>query len=155
MIKNILFLILIITISGCEEVNRTKNLLYKVEELKAENDSLKNILSEIENKYVFDSIKYRIIPNPDNTKKLNSEYEFEFIAVGYNSNNDSIFEFDKTTNSIGTEINAYSMTKKNGGITVKTKLIKPRNRISFDIDYENKYGKKMKFKADDLIKVKN
>ncbi|WP_103070856.1 hypothetical protein [Aquimarina sediminis] len=154
MIKNILFLILTLTISGCQEVNRTQNLLYKVEELKAENDSLKNILSKIENKYVFDSIKYRIIPNPNNTQKLNSEYEFEFIAIGYNFNNDSIFEFDKTTNSIGTEINAYSMTKKNGGITVKTKLIKPWNRISFDIDYENKYGKKMKFKADDLIKVK-
>ncbi len=71
-------------IFSCSEKNQTKNLLGKIEKLQIENDSLKSIVAEINEKYVFDSISIRDFPDYKNTYKLNSNVGGEIVFVGYN-----------------------------------------------------------------------
>ncbi|MDY8135456.1 hypothetical protein [Aquimarina sp. 2201CG5-10] len=154
MIKNILFLILISAIYGCEEINRTENLLYKVEELKAENDSLKKIVAEVNTKYVFDSISFRDKHSAENTYKLNSDFELELLIVAYSKNQNYFIKYD----SIGKNMerhNPDTLKQKNGGFKYKMKLTDSINPIYIDMNMENKYGKSKKGLLHDKIKIKN
>lgn len=155
MIKNITLLILISTIFGCNEMNRTENLLYKVEELKTENDSLKNIISTLNQKYIFDEVTVRHIPSNTNNYKLNSEYEAEIVVVGYNRRKDSIISFPEKECLVERMCNPYTLTYSNGGIQIKTKLDKNKNWLQFKMSTEAKYGKKFERTVSDLIKTKN
>ena len=154
MIKNIILLSLIFLGISCNDVNQTESLITEIEILKAENDSLKGLLDEVKNKYVFDKISYREIPSKSNTGTLNSNYETEIIIVGYNSKQDSIMEFPEIEDN-GRVYNSYQIMHKKGGIKFKTKLDKPENWIRFEINSKNKFGKEITSFAIDKIKVKN
>jgi len=129
-------------------------MVAEIESLKFKNDSLKNLLSEIDDKYVFDSIKSRIIPNPENSYKLNSDYEFELVFAGFNASKDSTTHYEESTFN-GRKTNAYTITNNNGGIKIKTKLTEELNYIVFDVDERNRFGKSIMAKCSDRIKVKN
>ncbi len=62
--------------------------------MRAENDSLRKIVAEINNKYVFDSISFRDIYNPKNTYEPNSDFNIELLVVGYNPSKSYFVKFD-------------------------------------------------------------
>ena len=155
MIKTSTFLVIIfLTFFSCNNINNTEKPLLEIEHLKAENDSLKSILSELNTKYVFDNITFREIPSMKNTLTLNSDYETELVIVGYNYIKDSIMQFSETQYN-NKNFNSYTLSYINGGITIKTKLDKPDNWIRFEINSENKFGQAIYSKGMDNIKIKN
>lgn len=58
----------------------------EIELLKIENDSLKNILTEVNSKYVFDHVTFRLIDSPNNNFKKDTEFKSEFVLIGFNDN---------------------------------------------------------------------
>lgn len=117
-----------------------------------ENDSLKNIVNEINNKYVFDSIAFRDIYSNKNTYKLDSEFEVELLVVGYNYNQSFFVKYD----SIGIDgrlINPDTIYQKNGGFKVNTILDKKTNPIRISMQINNKYGKNKRGYLYDNIKI--
>ena len=143
--KKLLSILLIgILTFSCADINRTENLLSEIKELKNENDSLKNIVTEINEKYIFDSISIKDIPYYKNTNKLNSLYETEILFVGYNFDGKSSMIFgDSISYANGMNvINGDTLESRNGAFILKRKLISEKNSYRGIIKTENKYGKK-------------
>ncbi|WP_420603269.1 hypothetical protein [Flagellimonas sp.] len=114
-----------------------------MENLKKENDSLKNIVEEINDKYVFDSITIRNIPHYENTNKLHSVFKTEIVFVGYNGNgNTSVIIKDSVTKTSGVKtfkIDTLNLLK--GGFWLERKLDSEINYFQGSLKTENKYGK--------------
>ncbi|MDB4292125.1 hypothetical protein N9954_01865 [Maribacter sp.] len=87
--KSLLFLLLILFVSSCTDINNGEDMMAKIERLKIENDSLKNMVAEINDRNVFDSITIRNIPHYQNTDKINALYKTEIVFVGYNGDGSS------------------------------------------------------------------
>jgi len=123
-------------------MNRTENLLGKIEKLKIENDSLKNIVAEINKKYVFDSISIRNIPDYKNTYKLNSIVSGEIVFVGYNiGEKTNVILVDSVTYNPKTLFNPDTLELKKGGFIYRTKLDANRIYLEGVLETKNKYGK--------------
>lgn len=134
----IIVLLLLLNIN-CSDINQKKNIINDLESLRTENDSLRKIVSEINNKYVFDSISFRNIINPENTNELNSNYDIEFLVVGYNPNKSYFVKFDSIVD--GQKVNPDTLKQSNGGFKYSTKLTEKENTIQIEMEVKNKYGK--------------
>ncbi|XLS28388.1 hypothetical protein ACJD0Z_14420 [Flavobacteriaceae bacterium M23B6Z8] len=137
--KNLLLFFQFILIVGCKNVEKSKI----VEDLRRENDSLKGILSELSQKYIFDSITMRNIPSYQNTYGSNTNVAGEIVIVAFNKNEetnviigDSIV-FDPKLQVI----NPDTLTMIKGGFVYSKKLIDTLN-IRGLIEVGNKYGQK-------------
>lgn len=123
----------------------------EIEQLRKNNDSLSRVLEDIANKYVFDSISFREIPNPNNTAKLNSEYSLELIVIGYSPDKTYFVKYDSIVD--GKKINPDTLRQINGGFKYSTKLESDKNPIWIEMNINNDYGKSKKGTLYDVIKV--
>ncbi|WP_231931337.1 MULTISPECIES: hypothetical protein [Bizionia] len=151
--KSIIILLLTLLISSCTDINQTENKITEIETLRAENDSLKKIVAEINNKYVFDSISFRDIYNPKNTYEQDSDFNIELLVVGYNPSKSYFVKFDSIVD--GQKINADTLKQSNGGFKYNTKLTEKENTIRIEMNVENKYGKKKSGTLFETIRIKN
>ena len=121
--------------------------------LRTENDSLKRIIEEINNKYVFDSISFREIYSTKNTNKLNSKFNVELLVVGYNPEKSFFVKFDSIVD--GVKINPDTLKQSNGGFKYKTILTETENTIRIDMNVENKFGQKKSGVLYENVRTKN
>ena len=122
----------------------TENLHVEIGKLRIENDSLKNIVADIEQKYVFDSLTIRSIPNDKNSNKIDSIYKTEIVFVGYNTDGKSTVVIGDSTiyvNGMQTVANGDSLIMKKGGFLLERKLLSKKNNFWGILRTENKYGK--------------
>lgn len=140
--KTAIIILLTILTFSCTDINQTENILGKIEKLRIENDSLKKIVAEINEKYVFDSITIRDIPDYRNTYKLNSIVRGEIVFVGYNIKNKTnaimVDSFEYNPKKL---FNPDTLKLKKGGFIYKTKLNTDRIYLKGILETKNKYGK--------------
>ncbi len=151
--KTIIFLLLSIGLLSCTSINQDRNTIEQLENLHKENDSLKSILAEINNKYVFDSISFRDIPNYKNSYDLNTQVEGEIVIVGYNTNKKSrvIFVDSLSTNSIRSLYNPDTIYPVRGGYKYSKNLNSKKMKISAYLECYSDYGKSFSFPMTTLI----
>ena len=137
------FIFLTFLTLSCTHINSGENTIAKLESLEAENDSLKKIIAEINEKYVFDSISVRDIPSYKNKYELNSKITGEIVFVGYNLNDKSwAIKFDSTNYDNGRKlINPDTLKNIKGGYRYEQILNSDFNIIRADLKTENEYGK--------------
>ncbi|MFS4448481.1 hypothetical protein [Maribacter sp. 2307UL18-2] len=151
--KTIIFLLLILFIFGCQEQKNGEKWTSQLDRLRTENDSLKRLVAEINNKYVFDSISFREIYSPKNTNKLNSEFNVELLVVGYNPEKSFFVKFDSIVD--GQKINPDTLKQSNGGFKYKTILKDTENTIRIDMNVGNKFGQKKSGVLYETVRAKN
>ena len=135
--KTILIYLTVLSVS-CNSKNSADKNNSEFWKLRAENDSLKEIIQEINNKYVFDSVSVREVENDSNTYKLNSIYKSRFYFIGYNINTEThIVKMDSLLNPLDT------LKLNNGGYDYSGKLDQNEKNFKAYVHAENKYGKKM------------
>jgi len=140
----ILTVVIAILLSNCSTKNRTENQIIEIEKLRTENDSLKNILAEIDNKYVFDSITIRDVASGENSNKINSVYKAEIMFVGYNTDGKSTMVVGDSINyedGIGQVVNGDSLRRRKGSFFLERKLTSEKNKFWGILRTENNYGK--------------
>lgn len=125
----------------------------ELERLKIENDSLKEIVKEINDKYVFDSISFREIYGKNNKYLRNANYEMELLVVAYNPEKSYFVKYDSIVN--GKKINPDTLLQRNGGFKYEKKLTEKSNNIWIEMNIENKFGKSKKAVLYDRIETKN
>ncbi len=133
-----ILLLLILTFLSCNQKN--DELKNEISLLKRKNDSLKNIIDTLNTKFIFDDIKNRFIASEKNTNKLGTEYEGEFVIVGYNRNDKVEFTTKLGKNGIDFE-KPETLKRKFGGFQFKTKLENKENPIFIRVKTHNKYGR--------------
>jgi len=153
MTKAIIIVLLTFLTFSCTEINQGENTITKLENLRAENDSLRKIVADINTKYVFDSISFREIYGKDNKYERNAEFNVELLVVGYNPNKSYFVKFDSLVD--GKKINPDTIKQSNGGFKYKTKLTKKENIILIDMNLENEYGQKKMGTLLETIRTKN
>ena len=87
--KNINSKLLLVLLLFISYINISCNSDYtnsELVEIKRERDSLQVLLSEIEQKYVFDSIRLVVDQSPENLLTPGSEYNLKFYFIGFNRN---------------------------------------------------------------------
>src|SRR5690606_1658861 len=151
--KAIIILLLSILTFSCTSINQNVDIIAQLESLREENDSLKNILAEINNKYVFDSISFRDILNYNNSYDLNTQVEGEIVFVGYNTNKKSrvIFVDSLSTNSIRKLSNPDTIYPVRGGYKYSKTLNSKKMKISAYLECDSDYGKSFSFPMTTLI----
>tara|TARA_E500000318_G_scaffold41412_1_gene39526 strand:- start:1769 stop:2248 length:480 start_codon:yes stop_codon:yes gene_type:complete len=153
--KAIIISILTFLIIGCVDKNQEVITFSKLENLKAENDSLRKIVAEIQTKYVFDSISVRDIPSYKNKYELNSKINGEIVFVGYNLNDKSwAIKFDSINyDNSRTLINPDTLANIRGGYQYEIVLDSDINKIGADLKTENDYGKSFNVIYQTIIKA--
>ncbi|RDK87283.1 hypothetical protein [Marinirhabdus gelatinilytica] len=142
MTKAIIIVLLTSLILGCTDINQQENTNAKLEDLRAENDSLKKIVADINNKYVFDSISIRDIPSYMNTYELNSKVSGEIVFAGYNINkNTNVILVDSLSFNPKKLYNPDTLRLNNGGFLYETELSADRISLKGIIEMKNDYGK--------------
>ncbi|MDF0717898.1 hypothetical protein PY092_17170 [Muricauda sp. 334s03] len=133
--KVIIISFLTFLIIGCVNKDQDAITIQELENLKAENDSLRKIVEEIQTKYVFDSISVRDIPSYKNKYELNSKINGEIVFVGYNLNDKSwAIKFDSVNYNNGrTLINPDTLTNIRGGYKYELVLDSNINRIGAEL----------------------
>ncbi len=142
--RNILILFFISCFNfSCNENNSQEQQTTELETLRLENDSLRKIVADINEKYVFDSISVRDIPSYKNEYNLNSKITGEIVFVGYNLNDKSwAIKFDSTNYDNGRIlINPDTLKNINGGYRYEKNLNSEFNTMRADLKTENEFGK--------------
>ncbi len=136
-------LFLSILIFSCADQSKQEYKITELENLLSENDSLKKIIAEINEKYVFDSISVRDIPSYKNKYELSSKITGEIVFVGYNLNDKSwAIKFDSTNYDNGRKlINPDTLINIKGGYKYEKILNSELNILRVDLKTENEYGK--------------
>ncbi|WP_245583692.1 hypothetical protein [Salinimicrobium xinjiangense] len=138
---------------SCTDANQTENTIAQLEILRAENDSLRDIIADVNTKFVFDSISFREIYGKDNRNELNTDFEMELLVVGYNPNKSYFVKYDSIVN--GQKFNSDTLLQRNGGFKYSTKLDEKENEIFIEMDIDNEYGQERKALLYDVIRTKN
>lgn len=134
----LLFLLISILVLSCN--NQSGELEKENNNLKKANDSLQKLLTNLNDKYIFDDIKVRVIPSENNTNKIGSEFKGEFVIVGYNKETVVNFSTEKNKNT-GDFIDTKSLKRDFGGFPFNLTLKKPENDIYFKFDVNAIYGR--------------
>ncbi|WP_300022621.1 hypothetical protein [uncultured Maribacter sp.] len=137
--KSITILIIALCLWNCSDSQKAEVLSNHIQILTSENDSLKAIINEVNEKYVFDSIGVRIIPSYKNVPKLNSINRNEIVFIGYNANGNSRVMFNGQDKTDTKFIDTLKM--ENGAFILERKLTKDYNSFNGKVETENKYGK--------------
>ena len=142
MTKAIIILFLTFFIFSCTDINQGENTIEKLENLRAENDSLRKIVAEINDKYVFDSISIRDIPSYKNTYELNSKVSGEIVFVGYNINKKTnVILLDSFSYNPKRLYNPDTLKLNKGGFVYETELNTDRVYLKGILETQNEYGK--------------
>ena len=145
MTKAILIIFLIFSVFSCTDINQVENNLALMENLRAENDSLKKIVAEINDKYVFDSISVRDIPSYKNTYRMNSKVSGELVFVGYNiSKKTNVILVDSFSYNPKKLHNPDSLKMKKGGFVYETVLNADRIYLEGIMETKNEFGREFK-----------
>ncbi len=141
--RPVIIILLSLLIFSCTDKNQTHNKITELEKLQTENDSLKKIVKEISNKYVFDSISFRDISSFNNTYEINSSLKGEFVIVGYNNDieNTNVIMFDSITYNPKKLFNPDTLKLKNGGYNYEMKMDAERVYWRVEVQINHKYGK--------------
>ncbi|MEE1961420.1 hypothetical protein V1387_01895 [Allomuricauda taeanensis] len=154
-----IFALIFLNIStfSCSDNSKSEHQITELESLRAENDSLKKIVAEISEKYVFDSISVRDIPSYQNKYELNSKITGEILFVGYNLNDKSwAIKFDSINYKNGRKlINPDTLKNIKGGYQYEKILDSDFNTIRADLRTENDYGKPFNLVYHTAIRIKN
>ena len=153
MTKTIIIVLLTFLTFSCTDINQGENTIAKLKNLRAENDSLRKIIADVETKYVFDSISFREIYGKDNKYERNAEFNVELLVVGYNPNKSYFVKFDSLVDE--KKINPDTLKQSNGGFKYNTKLTEKENIIRIDMNVENEYGQKKMGMLLETIRTKN
>ena len=151
--KAIIIVLLTFLTFSCTDINQTENTVAKIKSLRAENDSLKKIVEEVNSKYVFDSISFREIYGKNNNYDRNADFEVELLVVGYNPNKSYFVKYDSIVD--GQKINPDTLAQSNGGFKYKTKLTEEINNIWIEMDIVNEYGQEKQGVLHESIRTKN
>ena len=135
-----ILLILLISTFFLSCNNQSGELKSENEILKKENDSLQKLLTKLNDKYIFDNIKVRVIPPKNNTNKIGSEFKGEFVIVGYNKETVVNFSTEKDKKT-GDFIDTKSLKRDFGGFPFNLTLKKLENDIYFKFDVNAIYGR--------------
>ena len=120
---------------------KIEKLNSEIATLKRTNDSLREITSQLKDKFIFDKTKIKIIPSEKNSNKLGSNYEGTFVIIAYNKSDEVLFS-NELDRSNGFElINPQLLVKDDGGYRFKFKLNQKENNIHFSIKSSNSIGK--------------
>ena len=113
----------------------------EINKLKAENDSLKSLVEELNSKFIFDSILIRDIPSYKNTYEKNSKVSGEIVIVGYNLNNKTkmIFADSISFNPLKLQ-NPDTLQLVNGGFQYEKNLNSNQKIIKGVIESNPTYG---------------
>ena len=142
MTKFIKVILLTLIFASCSDKESTETNLAKLETLRAENDSLKELLADLETKYVFDSISVRDIPSYQNTYKIGTEVKGEIVFVGYNTNTNSyIIKSDSIERNGSKILQVDTLENLDGGYLYNKLLTTDYNTFRADLRTENKYGR--------------
>ncbi|WP_109098382.1 hypothetical protein [Aquimarina sp. AU58] len=152
LIKKIAFLSILGTLISCNQ-EKIQSLEEEVKLLKSKNDSLQSIVSEINNKYIFDSISIVNKPIHENNYKLGSDYRMNITISAFNKS-DFFIKYDTIIND--KMINADTLEFKNGTYEYKNVLDKDEKIIKIKMLTGNKkYGEYKQGILYDKIQVKN
>ena len=151
--KTIKIAFLTLVLCSCTDVNQTEDTIAQLEILRAENDSLREIIADVNSKFVFDSISFREIYGKDNRNELNTEFKMELLVVGYNPKKSYFVKYDSVVN--GQNFNPDTLVQRNGGFKYSTKLNEKENEIFIEMDIDNEYGQGRKALLYDVIRTKN
>jgi hypothetical protein len=133
--KPLIILFLLLLSYSCTDFTQKDKTITEIESLRLENDSLKDIISEINNKYVFDSISIREIKNDSNTYKLNSLFKTKYYFVGFNKNrNTYMVDIDS--------IKKDTLQLNKGGYNYSKILKRENNIFEIEVNADNKFGKR-------------
>lgn len=137
---------------GCNKSNESLT----IKDLQIKNDSLIEIISEMNQKYIFDSIAIRDIPSYKNRYEKGTEIIGEIVIVGYNNNQKTnVVLADSITYKPNIKLyNPDTLKIKNGGF-VYSKNLKDSLNLQGLINVGNRYGKSHQFLYNTIIKVKN
>ena len=147
--KSISLIAIAILLFSCSE----SKIAEEIDLLQHQNDSLKMVLADINNKYVFDSIAFREIYHPDNTYELGSEFKMELVVVGYSQTYPYFVKYDSIIND--RMVNPDTLKLINGGYKLQTILTNEENPIWIDMNIVNTYGKSKKGRLYDNVKIKD
>ena len=103
--------------------------------IKKERDSLRVLMAEIDQKYVFDSIRLVFDSSKENLLIPGSEYNLEFYFIGFN--NDSYFKIGDNLNKASED----SLFPERGVFHYRTLLQPNENEFKGFISTNSKYGK--------------
>ncbi|MBB6682436.1 hypothetical protein H4O20_13380 [Aequorivita sp. 609] len=143
MTKAITIVLLTFSIFSCTDINKSEITIGKLENLRAENDSLRKIVADIHTKYVFDSITIRDIPSYKNTYELNSKVSGEIVFVGYNINKKTnVILVDSFSSNPKELYNPDTLKLNNGGFVYETELNSDRISLKGIIETQSEYGKR-------------
>ena len=128
----------------------------EIERLQVQNDSLKNIIQELNSKYIFDSISIRNIPDYRNTYVKNSKISGEIVIVGYNLNDkmNVIFADSISFNPLSFQ-NPDTLKLNNGGFQYEVNLNTDQKSVKGIIESNANYGQNFMKTYSSLISVKN
>jgi len=137
---------------GCSKLNESLT----IKDLQIKNDSLKEIISEMNQKYIFDSIAIRDIPSHKNRYEKDTEIIGEIVIVGYNNNQrTNVVLADSITYMPNIKLyNPDTLKIKNGGF-VYSRILKDSLNLQGLINVGNRYGKSYQFLYNTKIKEKN
>lgn len=156
MAKAIIIILLNFLIFSCTNKYKDENTSLKLENLRTENDSLRKIVSEIETKYVFDSISIRDIPSYKNTYELNSKVSGEIVFVGYNNNKKTnVILVDSFSYNSKQLYNPDTLKLDKGGFIYETELNTDRVYLRGILKTQNEFGKEYENMFNTIIKTKN
>jgi hypothetical protein len=138
---------------SCQNYNSTEKLVAEIKDLQERNDSLAIIVNSIKDKYIFDSLTFRQIPDYRNTNKMNSVFQTEFVFVGYNANGKtSVIIGDSTSLDNGMKIyKGDTLASEKGGFKYEIKLTQDRTSFGGILKTQNDYGKSYKIPFRSLV----
>ncbi|SDB51109.1 hypothetical protein SAMN03097699_1813 [Flavobacteriaceae bacterium MAR_2010_188] len=154
--KPTIIVLLIFLISSCSDNNQSENKIIEIENLRAENDSLKKIVAEINNKFVFDSITLRDIPYYKNTYEMNSNVRGEIVFVGYNNDkqNTRVIMIDSISYNPKKLYNPDTLALKIGGFPYEKKMDSEQIYWRAEVHTKHKYGKEFEASLSNIAQVK-
>ncbi|NQY30627.1 MAG: hypothetical protein HRT69_14290 [Flavobacteriaceae bacterium] len=149
-------LLLFISILSCSDKSEMELKDTKISFLRLENDSLRNIISDIKTKYVFDSVSIRNIPHHENSYKLKSKIKGEIVFIGYNNDikNSRVIMVDSMDYNPEKLYNPDTLSMRKGGFNYELELNKNEILWKADIKIQHKYGETFQGLIMDKVQVK-
>lgn len=151
--KHVYYLIIVayvVSLLGCSNSN---TLL--IQELKTKNDSLTSIITDLNQKFIFDSISVRDIPSNKNTYYNNSDVAGEVVVVAYNHDDKmNMILADSITFESNLKLHNPDTLKMIKGSFLYRKKLKDSLSLNGILKIESTYGKDYEALYKTLIKAK-
>jgi len=134
----IINLLLILSLISCTDKFSEIDTSKKIQLLVKENDSLKNILKS---KYLFDYIKFNIIPSEETPEYNENEFKGKFVVLGYNKSDFLLVngKFDYENRKFINSDTIYNNYKGDYEFSMKKEK---NDKLMFYIDIDKRYGSK-------------